>query len=126
MYSVWPLSFTIPKSAIGSGVSVSVDVLSVGSGSVVPTGAVIVAVFTKLPVAPISISPVMVYTMKLPTPASIFTNEKTSPEPVVAPCTEAFPVAAVLHIAFNNDDGNRSATAAPTTSDGPTLLTVTV
>ena len=120
------MSFTIPISAIGFGVSVSVDVLSVGSGSVVPTGAVTVAVFTKFPVALAEISAVMLYTIKLPAPASISTNDEISPTPDVGICTDAFPVTAVLHITFDNSDGNTSATVAPTTSNGPSFVTVNV
>ena len=68
----------------------------------------------------------MVYTIKLPAPASISTNDEISPAPDVGISTEAFPVASVVHVTFDNSDGNISATVAPTTSVGPSFVTVNV
>ena len=51
MYVALPSVFVICRSACGTDVSVSAAVLLPGAGSVVPTGALIVAVFTRFPVA---------------------------------------------------------------------------
>ena len=53
---VTPSVFVIAKSAAGLNVSVSVAELLAGAGSVLPTGAVTVAVFDRLPVAPAAIA----------------------------------------------------------------------
>ena len=119
------MSFAIPKSAIGSGVSVSADISFVGLGSVVPTGGVTFAVFTKSPVAPAAISAVIVYTTEFAAPDSMSTNSEIFPEPE-AFAIEALPLATAVHITFDKAAGILSVTTAPTTSVGPSLVTVTV
>ena len=127
MYSVWPLSFTIPRSAKTIvGVSVSVDVLLKGSESLTPTGVATVAVFTKLPEAPESVSAITVNTIEFPGPDSIFTSDKISLEPDAAPCIAAFPLATAVHIIFDKMAGKLSVTVAPTTSNRPLFVTVIV
>ena len=89
-----PSVFVILRSAVGFGVSVSVAVLFEGVGSVVPTGAVMVAVVVKgLAVTLPATLAVMVYVAVAPD--GRFTNSLIAPVPL------AMPVAPVLNTAVH-------------------------
>src|SRR5580658_6173724 len=107
------------RSADGAGVTVTVDVLLVGLGSVVPAGGVTVAVFTRLPVSDANAVPVTVKTTELPAPAAMFTVDAR-----LLP----LPVAVVLDVQVTPVSNAEivSATLAPVTLLGPTSVTVIV
>src|SRR6185369_9994415 len=115
------------KSATGAGVSVSVEVLLPGVGSVVPVGGVTVAVLTRLPVAAAEAVPLTVKTMKLPAPAAMFTVAlRLLPEPLPPLVTAAVPVAADVQVTPLKIAGMVSAIEAPVTLLGPVFRTVIV
>src|SRR5262245_59341792 len=83
----------MPRSDTRDGVSVSVELLLVAFGSLVPAGAVTVAVFTRLPVADDNAVPLTVNTTELPAPAAMFTTAaRLFVAPVAPLVTEALPV----------------------------------
>src|SRR5438552_3414375 len=115
------------RSAVMLGVSVSVEVLLPGVGSVVPTGVVTVAVLTRLVVSEASVVPVTVKTTELPTPeAMLIVAARLLPLPVAPLVTEADPVVDEVQVTLVKPAGNVSATVAPVTLLGPLLVTVTV
>ena len=67
MTEATPSVLVIDRSAVGFNVSVSVAELLAGVGSVTPTGGVMVAVLTRLPVAPATTVPVTVNVAVAPT-----------------------------------------------------------
>jgi hypothetical protein len=110
-----PSVFVIAKSARGLRVSVSVAVLSVVTESVVPTGAVIVAVLASEPVANEATVAVRVYVAVAPTARLMVSVMLPVPDAAhVAPA-----VATQDQVAELNEAGNVSAISAPTTAEGP-------
>src|SRR5437868_12294 len=115
------------RSAVPAGVSVSVDVLLPGVGSVVPTGVVTVAVLTRLVVREASVVPVTVKTTELPAPLAMsIVAARLLPAPVAPLVTDADPVVTEVQVTLVNPAGSVSATVAPVTLLGPLLVTVTV
>ena len=107
---------------MGFGVSVSVAVLLLGVGSVVPKGTDTVAVFTRLPVNPDGIDKVIVYvTEPLKGMATVST---------ILPTPFVVPLAPPANVADQNvmvvPNGAVSETVAPITLLGPKLLATTV
>ena len=115
--------FTTLRLGAKSTVSVSVDVLLAGFGSVVPTGAATVAVFTSDAVAVALVWATTVYVAVPPTARSI--NSFRLPVPAVAP-VELVPVKTAVQLAAVTTDANVSATVAPRTKLGPALARVIV
>src|SRR5260221_13813898 len=104
------------RSAEGAAVSVSVELLLPGVGSVVPAGAFTVAVFTRFPDAEASAVPVTVKTTELPAPAATFTVAARLLLFFVQPAvTLAAPVALDVQVPPFNVAGTVSATVAPVT-----------
>src|SRR5882724_5313329 len=115
------------RSATGTGVSVSVALLLAVLLSVVPAGAVTVAVLTRLPVSDAWAVPLTVKITELPAPAVMLTTAlKLLPEPVAPLVTLALPVVLEVHVTPVRPAGIVSATDAPTTLLGPLLVTVIV
>src|SRR3989442_1024282 len=115
------------RSDTSDAVSVSVELLLLLVGSVVPAGAVTVAVLTRLAVAEDLAVPVTVKTTALPTPAAMFTvAARLLPEPLPPLLTEAAPVVEEVQVTPVRMAGMESATLAPTTLLGPLLVTVMV
>src|SRR6266566_8613789 len=81
------------RSDTSVGVSVSVELLLLVLGSVVPDGAATVAVLTRLAVVEDRAVPLTVKTTELPAPAAMLTvAARLLPEPVAPAVTEALPV----------------------------------
>src|SRR5262249_5519359 len=117
----------IARSATKLGVSVSVDVLFPGVGSVVPTGGVTVAVLTRLPVSEARLVPVTVNTTELPAPDAMSTvAARLLPLPAPPLVKLAVPVVADVQATLVSPAGSVSATVAPVTLLGPLLVTVIV
>src|SRR5439155_1016744 len=115
------------RSATGAAVSVSRALLLLVLGSVVPDGAVTLAVFFRSAVAEAGVVPVTVKTTELPAPAATLTVAlRLLPEPLPPLVTEAVPVVLDVHVTPVRFAGMESATLAPTTSLGPALVTVMV
>src|SRR5947199_394290 len=115
------------RSDTGAAVSVSVALLLAVLGSVVPAGAVTVAVLIRLPVAEDRAVPVTVKITALPAPAAMLTvAARLLPEPLPPLVTEAVPVVLEVQVTPVRVAGMVSATLAPTTSLGPLLVTVIV
>src|ERR1700740_2640162 len=115
------------RSDTSAAVSVSVALLLVETGSVVPAGAVTVAVLTRFPVAEDLAVPDTVKTTELPAPAGMVTvPARLLPEPVAPLVTEAVPVTLETQVTPVKVAGTVSATLAPTASLGPLLVTVMV
>ena len=113
--------FTVMMGAPPS-ISVSVDVLFPGFGSVVPAGAVTVAVFTRLPEALGEIVHVAVNMAEPPT--GILTTALILLTPEAGPV--APPAYAAVHVIPVIAAGKLSVTIAPVTSLGPPLVTIIV
>src|SRR6266571_1693323 len=127
VYVSEPSVLVMARSATSLGVSVSVALLLVETGSVVPAGAAIVAVLTRLPVADDLAVPVTVKTTALPAPAAMLTvAARLLPEPLPPLVTEALPVVLDVHVTPVRAAGMLSDTVAPTTLLGPALVTVMV
>src|SRR5438876_479753 len=110
----------MPRSDTSKAVSVSVALLLPVSGSVVPEGAVTVAVLTRLAVAEDLAVPLTVKTTELPAPAAMVTvAARLLPEPVPPLVTEAVPVVLEDQVTPVRAAGMESATLAPTASLGP-------
>src|SRR5882724_12672485 len=117
----------MPRSAMGAGVSVSVELLLPGLLSVVPGGVDTVAVFTRLPVSEDRAVPLTVKTTELPAPAAMLTvAARLLPVPVAPAVTEVLPLALEVQVTPVRPAGIVSATLAPTTLLGPLLVTVIV
>src|SRR5437870_956955 len=117
----------MPRSDTRDAVSVSVELLLFVLESVVPAGAVTVAVLTRLPVSEDRAVPLTVKITELPAPAGMLTKAaRLLPEPVAPLVTEALPVVLEVQVTPVRPAGMLSATLAPTTSLGPALLTVMV
>src|SRR5450432_1679568 len=117
----------IARSDTGAGVSVSVDVLLPGVGSLVPVGGVTVAVLTRFVVADASAVPVTVKTTELPAPAATSTvAARLLPEPLAPALMLTLPVVLDVQVTPVRVAGMVSATVAPVTSLGPRLVTVIV
>src|SRR5437660_730358 len=115
------------RSATGAAVSVSVALLLLVLGSVVPDGAVTVAVLTRLPVAEDLAVPVTVKTTELPAPAAMLTVAlRLLPEPLLPLVTEAVPVVLDDQVTPVRFDGRVSATLAPTALLGALSISVMV
>jgi hypothetical protein len=115
------------KSATGAGVSVSVELLLPGVGSVVPAGGVTVAVLTRFPVAEASTVPLTVKTTELPAPAGTLTvAARLLPDPLPPLLMLAPPVTLLVQVTLVKFAGSVSATIAPTALLGPLLVTVIV
>ena len=93
-----------------------------GVGSVTPVGALIDAVFARLPVAEALIVPVIVNVAVAPT--ARFTSELIDPLPDAAQL--APDAAAQVHVTPLTDAGSASVTVAPVTLDGPRFEATTV
>src|SRR5438552_1059229 len=120
---VWPSVFVIDRSAAGMIVSVSVALLFVRFGSVIPPGVATVAVFDSVPVAVTSRLPVARNVTVLPDRRS--TDRLMFPEPLLAP--QLAPAEATqLQLSPPRTAGNVSVTIAPTAESGPSLVTVIV
>src|SRR5262245_3662010 len=95
--------------------------------SVVPAGAVTVAVLTRLPVSESWVVPLTMKITELPAPAAMLTTAlRLLPEPVAPLVTLALPVVLEVHVTPVRPAGIKSATDAPTTLLGPVLFTVIV
>src|SRR5438132_171755 len=93
VYVSEPSVLAMARSDTGSGVSVSVALLLLVLESVVPAGAVTVAVLTRLAVAEDLAVPLTVNTTELPAPAAMLTvAARLLPEPLLPLLTEAAPV----------------------------------
>src|SRR5438067_570697 len=104
-------TLVMARSATGAAVSVSVALLLLVLGSVVPAGAVTVAVLTRLLVALDRAVPVTVKTTELPAPAATLTvAARLLPEPLPPLLTEALPVVLDVHVTPVRADGMLSAT----------------
>src|SRR5438477_475121 len=122
-----PSVLVMARSETREAVSVSVALLLLVLGSVVPAGAVTVAVFTRLPVAAGLAVPVTVKTTELPAPAAMLTVAlRLLPKPLPPLVTEAVPVVLEVHVTPVRLAGRVSATVAPMTLLGPLLVTVMV
>src|SRR5439155_1417329 len=122
-----PSVLLMARSDTSDAVSVSVELLLLLVGSVVPAGAVTVAVLTRLAVAEDRAVPVTVKTTELPAPAPMLTvAARLLPEPVAPLLTEALPVVEEVQVTPVRIAGMASATVAPTASLGPALVTVMV
>ena len=115
-----PSVLVIARSATRSNVSVSVDVLLAGVGSVTPPG---VATEATLTISAIADEWIEATTVKVTdVPAARSTVVDTSPAPDGS--VHAAPIAAAhVHDVNVVPAGSRSATVAPTTFDGPLLDT---
>jgi hypothetical protein len=122
VYVVDPSVFVIDRSALGLDVSVSVAVLFPGLISVTPAGAVTVAVLTRSPVAP-ALTVAVTVNVAVP-PDGRVTVALMLPFPLAGPV--APPAYAPVHVGDVSDAENASATVAPTTLDGPTLVATIV
>src|SRR5437588_519394 len=111
------------RSDTSTAVSVSVALLLLVLGSVVPEGAVTVAVLTRLAVAEDLAVPLTVKTTELPA-AMLTVALRLLPEPLPPLVTEAVPVVLDVQVTPVRIDGMVSATLAPTTLVGPLLVTV--
>src|SRR5438046_2359577 len=108
-------------------VSVSVALLLAVLGSVVPDGAVTVAVLLRKPLAEDTTVPVTVKTTELPAPAAMVTvAARLLSEPVAPLLTVALPLVLDVQVTPVRAAGMVSATVAPTASLGPALVTVMV
>ena len=106
-----------------SRLSVSVALLLPGTGSVVPTGGVTVAVFTNVPTA---VDATLATTLKVAVPLTArLTVVLRLPVPLAALQLEP-PVATQLQLALVMAAGKVSATVAPVTALGPALVTTMV
>src|SRR4051794_34095754 len=115
------------RSATGATVSVSVELLLPGVGSVVPAGGVTVAGLTRLPGADARAVPGTVKTTRLTAPAAVLTvAARLFPEPLPPLVTAAVPVVLEVQETLVRVAGTASATLAPTTLLGPALVTVIV
>src|SRR5258708_7664052 len=113
--------FAALRSACGVRVSVSVAVLLPGVGSVVPAGAVTLAVLLRLPVAEAEMLAVTV-NVAIP-PFARLTVVLMSPVPLVTPQLAA---GAHVQVALLMPAGSVSVTVAPVTASGPPFVTVMV
>ena len=109
------------RSTSGVSVSMSLAELFPGFGSVAAGGAATVAVLETDPEAEASTSAVTV-NVAVP-PAIRLTMLLMLPTPAAG---QLPPTAAQLHTAFDRLAANASTTEAPTTSDGPLLVTTIV
>ena len=118
-----PSDLVTTRLACATIVVVSVDVLSAGS-SIVPGGAVTVAVFESTPVKAAAIVPVTVKVADPPEGRSTVVLMS----PLVGPALSQLPAPEATHVhdALVNAAGNTSVTAASTTDDGPEFTTVMV
>src|SRR5262245_49039268 len=115
------------KSAKNAGVSVSVELLLAVLLSVVPAGAMTMAVLTRLPVADAWAVPLTMKMTELPAPAAMLAVAlKLLPAPLAPLVTLALPVVLEVHVTPVRPDGIVSVTEAPTASFGPLLVTVIV
>src|SRR5262245_5903541 len=113
------------RSDRGVSVSVSVALLSVGSGSVVPAGGLTVAVLTREPVAEgLTRTGKVKVTLAL---TGRVTVAARAPVPLAGPVTVPPPLLAVaVQVAAMTPAGRGSETLAPVTALGPALLTTMV
>src|SRR5437899_2388753 len=108
-------------------VSVSLAVLLAVLGSVVPEGAVTVAVLLRKPLAVDTTVPVTVKVTELAAPAGGLTVAvRWLPEPLAPLLTEPAPVVLDVHVSPIMSPGKLSDTVAPTALLGPLLVTVMV
>src|SRR5580765_2429674 len=113
------------RSACGVSVSVSVELLLPGVGSVTPAGGVTEAMLAREPVAEESICTVKVKVTVAPTGKSTVVARPPLPPP--GPLTAPPPVAPTnAQLPPVAPAGRRSDTLAPLTALGPALLTVIV
>ena len=123
-----PSVLAIARSATGFTVSVSVALLLPGVGSVVPPGAVTVAVLEMLPIAATVAGTVYVMTA----PFFIVTVVLRLPDPLAAPhavvTVPPLPGLLTAHVQLPiaSPTGAVSTTVAPATSLGPLFVTVIV
>jgi hypothetical protein len=118
-----PSVFVIDRSAVGSKVSVSDEVLLAGVGSATPAGAATCAVLTRLPVAVATTVAVIVKVALEPTGRS--TVVLMFPLPLLA-AQDPPPAGTHVHVAELSVPGIVSVTGAATTADGPALAATTV
>src|SRR6478752_7569784 len=113
------------RSALGVSVSVSVTLLSDGSGSVTPAGGLTVAVLARLPVAE-----GLTWTVKVKVTLALtgrLTVVARAPVPLLGPVTVPPPLLAVaVQVAAVTPAGRGSDTLAPVTALGPWLVTTMV
>src|SRR5438132_269373 len=127
VYVADPSSLVMARSATSEAVSVSVALLLLVLGSVVPGAGLTVAVLTRLPVAEDRAVPLILKTTELPAPAGMLTMAlRLLPEPLPPLLTEALPVVLDVHVTPVRVTGMLSATVAPMASLGPLLVTVIV
>src|SRR5436305_577086 len=105
---------------MGAGVSVSVALLSLGLGSVVPTGTEALAVLTRLPVAFGSM--VATTVIVIVPPAARLPVTLMLPEPLTG-LLEPLPVKVAVQVAPVMAAGKMSVKVPPTMSLGPLLVT---
>src|SRR5438105_4645061 len=115
------------RSDTRDALSVSVALLLPETGSVVPSGAVTVAVLTKLPVADDTAVPMTVKMTALPAPAAMLTvAARLLPEPLLPLLTEAAPVVEDVQLTPVRVLAMLSASPALFRLLGPLLVTVMV
>jgi hypothetical protein len=107
-------------------VSVSVELLSLGSGSVVPAGGLTIAVLTKSPMADAETIPVTAKVTEPPPAGTLTVADSVLPEPLAPLATLAPPDALLVHVTPVMAAGIRSDTVAPVALLGPLLVTVIV
>lgn len=112
-----PSVLEIDRFAVCCSASESVAELFELFGSVVPAGAVTVAVLMRFPVAPAAMFAVRLY-VAVP-PLSRVTVSLMLPDPDAVQLEPA--VAEQVHVAPDNAGGSVSLTVAPTAVDGPLL-----
>ena len=114
---VSPSVLVIERSARGVSVSVSVEVLLAPVGSLLPTGAVMVAALTNEPVA---VDEIVAFTVNVAVPAMPrLTLALMLPLPDAGQLEPA--VAAHVHVTPVRVAGTVSATVAPVITEGPAL-----
>jgi hypothetical protein len=101
---------------------VSVAALSAGSGSVVPAGTSTAAVLTIEPAVAVTVASTV--NVAVP-PGARSTVDAMSPVPDASPQVPPGP-ATQVHVAAPSSAGSVSVTGAPTTADGPALVTTIV
>ncbi len=118
MTEATPSVLVIVRLAVGLNVSVSVAELLAGVGSVTPTGGVMDAVLTRLPVAPAAMVPVTVNVAVAPTGRSTVVLMLPLPLPAAH---DPPPAGTHVQVTPTSDTGTVSVTLAAVTADGPAL-----
>src|SRR5262244_1710107 len=114
----------MPRSALGPAGLVSVALSLPGTGSVTPSGGVTVAVLVRAPVVLAGTVPLTVKVALVPTGS--VTSASMLPLPAGVPHAAPAPLAVQVQVKLASGAGSGSCTRAPTTFDGPPLVTTRV